>query len=50
MSRAGAPTRAEGLATLHRLAHELFVRDEDKAWIQLGDHNGKAEPREAPAK
>ena len=28
MPRGGATTRAEGLATLHRLAHELFVRDE----------------------
>jgi len=28
MPRGGAETRAEGLATLHRLAHELFVRDE----------------------
>jgi carboxypeptidase Taq len=28
MPRRGAQTRAEGLATLHRLAHELFVRDE----------------------
>src|SRR6476659_7341431 len=28
MPRGGAETRAETLATLHRLAHELFVRDE----------------------
>jgi carboxypeptidase Taq len=28
MPSGGAATRAEGLATLHRLAHELFVRDE----------------------
>jgi Flp pilus assembly secretin CpaC len=33
-----------------RVTEQLFVRDEDKAWVQLGDHNGKAEPREAPAK
>ena len=28
MPRGGAETRAEGLATLQQLAHELFVRDE----------------------
>ena len=28
MPRGGAETRAEGLATLNRFAHELFVRDE----------------------
>jgi carboxypeptidase Taq len=28
MPPGGAATRAEGLATLHRIAHELFVRDE----------------------
>ena len=28
MPRAGAANRAEALATLHRLAHELFTRDE----------------------
>ena len=28
MPRGGAATRAEGLATIERLAHELFVRDE----------------------
>jgi carboxypeptidase Taq len=28
MPQGGAPTRAENLATLNRLAHELFVRDE----------------------
>ena len=28
MPRGGAETRAEGLATLERLSHELFVRDE----------------------
>ena len=28
MPPGGAATRAEGLATLQRLAHELFVRDE----------------------
>jgi Flp pilus assembly secretin CpaC len=33
-----------------KVTEQLFVRDEDKAWVQLGDHNGKAEPREAPAK
>jgi Flp pilus assembly secretin CpaC len=33
-----------------KVSEQLFVRDEDKAWVQLGDHNGKAEPREAPAK
>ena len=33
-----------------RVTEQLFVRDEDKAWVQLGDHNGKSEPREAPAK
>ena len=31
-----------------RVSHQLFVRDEDRVWIQLGG-NGKAEP-EAPAK
>jgi Flp pilus assembly secretin CpaC len=33
-----------------RVTEQLFVRDEDQAWVQLGDQNGKAEPREAPAK
>lgn len=32
-----------------RVSHQLFVRDEDRVWIQLGNGNGKAEP-EAPAK
>jgi pilus assembly protein CpaC len=30
-----------------KVSQQLFVRDEDRAWVQLG--NGKAEP-EAPAK
>jgi Flp pilus assembly secretin CpaC len=33
-----------------KVTEQLFVRDEDKAWVQLGDHNGKTEPREAPTK
>ena len=33
-----------------KVTEQLFVRDEDTTWVQLGDHNGKAEPREAPAK
>ena len=33
-----------------KVTEQLFVRDEDQAWVQLGDQNGKAEPREAPAK
>jgi Flp pilus assembly secretin CpaC len=32
-----------------RVSQQLFVRDEDRVWIQLGNGNGKAEP-EAPAK
>lgn len=30
-----------------KVSHQLYVRDEEQAWVQLG--NGKAEP-EAPAK
>ena len=33
-----------------KVTEQLFVRDEDTTWVQLGDHNSKAEPREAPAK
>jgi Flp pilus assembly secretin CpaC len=33
-----------------KVTEQLFVRDEDQAWVQLGDQNGKAEPREAPVK
>jgi Flp pilus assembly secretin CpaC len=32
-----------------RVSHQLFVRDEDRVWIQLGG-NGKAAEPEAPAK
>ena len=41
MPPTGSPTRAESLATLHRLAHELFVRDE------IGDLLERARPLEA---
>ena len=33
-----------------KVTEQLFVRDEAEAWVQLGDQNGKVEPREAPAK
>ena len=41
MPPGGAATRAEGLATLHRLAHELFVRDE------IGELLERLRPEEA---
>jgi carboxypeptidase Taq len=41
MPPGGAQTRAEGLATLHRLAHELFVRDE------IGELLERLRPEEA---
>jgi carboxypeptidase Taq len=34
MPRGGAPTRADHLATINRLAHELFVRDEIGALLE----------------
>lgn len=33
-----------------KVTEQLFVRDEDTTWVQLGDQNGKSEPREAPSK
>ena len=41
MPRGGAATRGDHLATVHRLAHELFVRDEIGELARRGVSRGR---------
>ena len=42
MPPGGAPTRAESLATVQRLAHELFTRDEIGELLDARAHSSRS--------